>query len=90
MIWKITLPCNKAYTLQNVPNNYSELIASILHKIHHSPVQGTFSLKYIDSDEDLVNLNNNEDFETAVFTGRKEKLHTIQILVINNQSLREM
>ena len=81
MFCKIILPSNEIHKLPSVPETYDDLY-SIAVKKFKGKVPENFYFKYKDSDDELITLSNDEDFQTAKTTSEVDKVKTLRIFLI--------
>jgi len=81
MICKLVFPSNEIFKLAAFPNSFSELLDAIRARIGESSSLN-FSLKYKDFEDELVTLNNQEDFQTAILSCQAEKLKTLKVFIL--------
>ena len=81
MFCKLILPSNEIHKLSVLPSSYEDLHQVISNKLKDKIPQD-FSLRYKDSDEELITLANDEDLQTAVLTANSEGLKTLRIFII--------
>jgi uncharacterized CHY-type Zn-finger protein len=85
---KIVLPSQDIFKLSPLPKTFDELYTAIKTRLKAESLDN-MSLKYMDSDKELVNLCNGEDFETAKITGQVEQLKTLKIYVLAQGSFQQ-
>lgn len=88
MLCKLVFPSNEIFKLSNFPNTFSELLDAIRSRIGESSSQN-FSLKYKDFEDELVTLNNQEDFQTAILSCQAEKLKTLKVFILTSETPSE-
>lgn len=80
MFFKIILPNNEIHLLSGAPTTFTELYRMVLNKFQDQ-LPEFFSLRYKDSEEELVLMTGNDDFQTAVSSAEVEKLRNLRIVV---------
>jgi len=81
MFCKIILPSNEIHKLPSVPETYEDLY-NVAVKKFKGKVPDNFYFKYKDSDDELITLSNDEDFQTAKTTSEADKVKTLRIFLI--------
>lgn len=81
MNWKLTFPSKQSYSLRKAPESFADL-QNIVNEKQVQNNSFEYCLKYIDSDDEFINLNSEEDFTTAVLSAQTDNLHTLEILVL--------
>jgi hypothetical protein len=79
MIWKIKFPSEETITLTHPPSDFTSLTDIIKAK---APKGTPFCLKYLDSENELINLTNQEDLDTAILSNSLEHLKAMNIFII--------
>lgn len=85
MLCKLVFPSNEIFKLASFPNTFSELLVAIRSRIGEASCLN-FSLKYKDFENELVTLNNEEDFQTAILSCQSEQLKTLKVFIITPES----
>jgi len=80
MFYKVILPSNAIHILSGSPKTFEELCNIIQSKFHDN-LPKYYSLRYKDSEEEIVLLTCDEDLQTAVQVAEAEKLKNIRIIV---------
>jgi len=81
MFCKIILPSNEIHKLPSVPETYDDLYNIVVRKFK-GKVPDNFYFKYKDSDDELITLSNDEDFQTAKTTSEADNVKTLRIFLI--------
>jgi len=89
MFCKIILPSNDIHKLPSVPKSFAEL-KQICETKFKGKIPEKFSFKYKDSDEEMITLTNDEDFETALLTSQQEKIKTLRIFIDKSDEPEEV
>lgn len=87
MFYKVILPSNAIHILSGSPKTFEELCNIIQSKFHDS-LPKYYSLRYKDSEEEIVLLTCDEDLQTAISIAKVEKLKNIRIIVKEETSDR--
>jgi len=80
MFYKVILPSNAIHILSGSPKTFEELCNIIQSKFHDN-LPKYYSLRYKDSDDEIVLLTCDEDLETAINVAEAEKLKNIRIMI---------
>jgi hypothetical protein len=84
---KIILPPNDIYKLHKIPATFDELMREIQTRLRGAAKEAdSFTLKYMDAENELVTLSNQEDLNTAIVSGEAEKLKNLKIYVFITES----
>jgi len=86
MFCKIILPSNEIHKLPSVPKTYEELNTIALKKFK-GKIPEKFYFKYKDTDDELITLSNEEDFQTALLTSESDNVKTLRIFLIPEMGL---
>lgn len=87
MFCKIILPNNEIHVIQSIPKSFDELY-QLIQKKFQNQLPPNFSLKYKDSDDELVLLLNDDDLKTAILTIENEKLRNLRIVIVPDSKSR--
>lgn len=84
MYCKIILPSQEIHKLQSLPKTFEEFFYKITHKLQDR-IPEKFYFKYKDSDEELVMMLNEEDYQTAILTKEAERDKTLRLFVFEER-----
>jgi len=87
MFFKIILPSNEIHLLTGTPTTFTELYKMILNKFEDQ-LPELFSLRYKDSENELVLMTGDDDFQTAISSAEAEKLRNLRIVVKKEETAR--
>jgi len=84
MICKLTLADKSNSFSIKIPQTFQDLCHQVFQKLNIKSFT-PFSLKYKDSDDELIMLNNQEDLQTAILTLKVESLTCLEIIVFQDK-----
>lgn len=89
MFCKIQLPKGDIHKLATVPKTLPDL-KQICEKKFKDILSANYILKYKDSDEELITLESDEDYETALMTHKEENIKTLRIFILEEPPKKEV
>ena len=84
MLCKLTLADKSDSLTIKIPQTFQDLCHLVFQRLNIN-TYAPFSLKYKDSDDELIMLNNQEDLKTAILTVKAENMKSLEILVFSSQ-----
>ena len=85
MFCKIVIPSGDIHKLASIPKTLEEL-QEISIKKFKSKLPPHYTFKYKDSDDELIALINDEDYDTAILTSEQEKIKTLRVYIVKDDS----
>ena len=83
MFCKLILPTNEIHKLCSLPETFDLLHQTIQTKLQNK-IPSDFSLKYKDSDEELITLSCDDDLQAAIMAAKNEDVKTLRIFILPN------